>query len=177
DHFSEAPVITLDPFWIMVNKATFFFSQVSFNEYWQGGGIDNLNFGVRYDGNLSYVREKFNHETQIFVRHGFLRLCGNAFIKNEDEVNIVTKESHRIGNNLNISILLSLRTSLYSTYTLNTDGTQGSLINDFFSPGILNLGTGLDYNLPSKNFNLYYSPINLRTNIVAKEELRPIYMP
>ena len=177
DHFTNTPTITLDPFWIMVNKATFFFSQVSFNEYWQGGGINNLNFGVRYDGNLSYIREKFNHETLIFVRHGFLRQGGNAFIKNEDEVNIVAKESHRIGKNLNISALISVRTSLYSTYSLNTDGTQGNLINDFLSPGIFNLGTGLDYTLPTKNFNVYYSPINLRTNIVSKEELRSIYMP
>lgn len=175
--FSESPTITLDPFWIMKNKATFFFSQVAFNEYWQGGGIDNLNFGVRYDGNLSYIRERFNHETQIFIRHGFLRQGGNAFIKNEDEVNIVAKESHRIGNHFNLSALISLRTSLYSTYSLNTDGTQGNLINDFFAPGTFNLGTGIDYNLSSKNFNLYYSPVNLRTTIVSIAELRPIYLP
>lgn len=175
--FDKMPKVTFDPFWLMHNNTTFFFSQASFNDYWQGGGLNNLNVGVRYDGKVSFVRDKFNHETEINVRHGFIRQGKNSFIKNEDDLNITAKESYVIGSNFHLSVLLSLRSSIYRTYSINADGTKGAAINDFLSPGTINIGTGLDYKIAKPKFSFYYSPVNLKSTIVLDSLLRPVYLP
>lgn len=175
--FENKPKVTFDPFWLMRNNTTFFFSQVSFNDYWQGGGLNNLNVGVRYDGKISYVRGKFNHETEINVRHGFVRQGKNSFIKNEDDFNITAKESYVIGSKFHLSALISLRSSLYRTYSIQADGTKGTAINDLLSPGTVNVGTGLDYKITKPKVSIYYSPLNLKSTIVLDTLLRPVYLP
>jgi hypothetical protein len=177
EHLRKSPTITMDPFWVMTNNASFLFSQASFSEYWQGGGINNLNFGVRYDGNISYVRKAFQHETSIALRHGFLRQRGNSFIKNEDDFQIISKESYALGKQFNLSALISLRTSLYRTFTINPEGQKGNLINSILSPGTFNLGTGVDYKSNKPKVSVYYSPVNLRTTLVIDPSLRSIYLP
>jgi hypothetical protein len=177
EHLKKSPTITMDPFWVMTNNASFLFSQASFSEYWQGGGINNLNFGVRYDGNVTYVRKSFQHETSIALRHGFLRQRGNSFIKNEDDFQVVSKESYALNDEWNLSALVSLRTSLYKTFTINPEGSKGNLINNILSPGTFNLGTGVEYKSTKPKVGVYYSPLNLRTTMVLDPNLRSIYLP
>ncbi len=153
------------------------FSNTGFSDYWQGGGINSVTVIGLLNVNANYKKDKASWENTLDLAFGNSRQGDKPFLKADDRIDLNSKFGYGLSEKLSMSSLLNFRTQFAPGLEFtNNDFDNGKLISKIFSPAYINLGVGLDYK-PSKNFSLYYAPVNGKVTIVALDSLRPRYVP
>jgi hypothetical protein len=170
------------------------FNNTSIGNYWQAGGQSNFTGTALLNIFAKYEKDRINLENTLDMALGFLRpsveegeiprkqgdVRPNIF-KAEDRIDLNAKLGYKLKEKLKLSSLLNFRTQflrgLQFRDALDGDSlfTERDTLSNFFAPAYVNLGIGLDYQ-PSKDFSLYYAPLNAKTTIVTVDRLIPVFM-
>lgn len=134
------------------------------NEFWQRGG-EREAIGIRaiVDIDIDNKKGKRVFLNSIRARYGMIKATssGDAFLKNDDYLNLTSMYGRKISTNWSLSALASIETQF--------DGF-------FLSPGYLKLGPGFLYSKKS-NFSLLLSPAmgNLTTKLATEQKSLSLY--
>lgn len=146
--------------WIKSGTLNFTVTQGGRNEYWvRGGEKTSLGFRAIVDMDIDYKKGKTTILNSIRTRFGLLKATStnNAFVKNDDFLNITSIYGSKLKGSWNMAILASLE-SQFDSY--------------FLSPGYIKFGPGFMYQKTPK-FSFLISPLmgNITTKL-AKEQLQ-----
>lgn len=144
--------------WMHDFNGTIQFSQAYLSPNWYQGGTNNLNMliGARFDVKLNPAfYPNLLVETTVSYKLG-LNSATDDELRNysisEDLFQVNAKLGYKAARRWYYSLTGVLKTQFLNNYKKNTNTLQAA----FFSPGELNLGVGMTYNLvtPSKAFSL-----------------------
>jgi hypothetical protein len=160
------------------------FTNTGYSEYWQAGGLPSQSLLVQINLFLNHEKGRNNWENDLNMSYGLIRQGSGPvdsvpFIKNQDRIELSSKYGYRFQKNLLLATNLNFRTQFAPGFRVNPDQPTAlptDTISDFLAPAYLNFGVGLDFK-PSKNFSVYYSPVNSKVTIVTNENFRATYIP
>jgi opacity protein-like surface antigen len=147
-----------------------------------GAGQNRIGFGgaLTYFANMKQGKHAWDNS--VSWRVGVQKLGSGTFLgtrkqpfqKSIDELRFDSKYGYAITENKKwfVATELSFMSQILKTYngSLLTDAAAPGIheISKFFSPGVITYSVGIDYK-PNDNFSVYYSPIALKTIIVADD--------
>lgn len=156
-------------YWERENKLGFDFSQVIFMN-WNAGG--NSSFSGLLRGNFvrKYTKDNVLWNNEMLIRYGVNKQEGRELRKSDDAFVFNSNFGYKTDPNSNYyySARFNFNTQFTNGYTYpNTDVA----ISKLFAPAYLFLGAGVEYNRKDKNFNVYFSPLTLKTTFVLNRRL------
>jgi len=156
-------------FWEKINKVGFSMNEVAFVNWNAGGnssisGIINGTFERNY--RFSYV--KWNNRLEL--RYGANIQEGQKPRKTDDAIRFSSAFSYRRDtiSNWYYSAKANFNTQFYSGFKYPDRETP---ISRFMAPGYFFFGAGTSYIPEGKKFNLYISPVTLKSTFVLDQEL------
>ncbi len=170
--------VEVQPLWVFENAFQINFAQHSFSPYWKAGGVSSMAIGFRVFLAAHFKQEKRDWRNTIDFQYGIIRQGEFNFNKNIDQFEFNSQYNLHFDDRWNFSSLLNVRSSLHNNYSINKDGSRGAYIGGFMSPGYINIGTGVNYQVKQPFYlNLYYSPLNSKMTYVRDSSLAPQYIP
>lgn len=146
------------------------FSQASFNDAWQGGGVNNFALGFLFGNKADFTKAKGKFSSDIQFQYGFLNNKGQGTRKSVDRLFLDGKYSRAINDKWSWFAGANFISQFAGGYTYNSDNSRGNLISSLISPGYLSEGLGIDYT-PSKHFKVSLGGATLRQTFVLNEEV------
>ncbi|NAS10797.1 DUF3078 domain-containing protein [Poritiphilus flavus] len=156
-------------FWEKRNKITVNLSEVAFVN-WNAGG-DN---SVSAIGNAIFARNyKFRYvqwNNDLELRFGWNAQEGRVWRKTDDAIRLSSTFGYRQDtiSSWYYSVKANLNTQFADGFKYPDRETP---ISRFMAPGYLFMGAGASYIPEGKNFNLYISPITLKSTFVLDQDL------
>ncbi|MGK0388526.1 MAG: opacity protein-like surface antigen [Maribacter sp.] len=154
-----------------------------------GAGQNRIGLGGALTYYANMKQDKHAWDNSISWRIGVQKLGSGIytgtrkqpFQKSIDELRFDSKYGYAITENKKwyMATELSFLSQVLKTYrgSLLTDvesfSTDNGPISKFLSPGVITYSVGIDFK-PNDNFSLYYSPIALKTIIVANDNIASI---
>lgn len=148
------------------------FAQASFNDAWQGGGINNIALGILYNAKGDMYKGKGVWSNDFQFQYGILRNKDRKAVKSVDRIFAESKYSRSINPKLNYFAAINLLTQLAPGYEYNTQGDRTNLISSFLSPGFLSEGIGLEWK-PVKYFAVQLGGATVRQTFVTDDAVLP----
>ncbi len=146
------------------------FSQASFNEDWQGGGVNNFAVGLLFN-NLSVKHKgKGVWTNDIQFQYGFLNNKGIDTRKSVDRLFAESKYARSISPKLNWFAGINLLTQMAGGYKFNDDGTRDNIISNFFAPAFLSEGVGIEWK-PQNYFTVQLGGGTIRQTFVTDDQV------
>ena len=150
--------------WTIRGSNTLLLNQAAFSN-WISGGINSVALTARGDYEFNLKKGKNLWENRILAGYGVRSEQGNRATKVEDVLDLTSKYGYQLGkSNWYSAAALNLKTQFAKGYDYSKP-TQG-YISNFFSPGYITLGLGVDY-IPNDNFQLSIHPITSRFTVIA----------
>jgi hypothetical protein len=136
---------------------------------WAAGG-DNFSLSVNSLLSLYafYKKDKWGWDNTFDFNLGYVNTTSLGSRKNDDRFDLLSKYGYAVTTKLSVAALFNLRSQLFKGYTFS--GNTKTLASNFFAPGYILLGLGLDYK-PTKNLSIFLSPITARWVIVKDTAL------
>lgn len=164
--FGQEEADTLKP-WTVGGILSLNISQAAF-ENWTSGGENSIAGNLLFAGIANLKKDKIFWNNTLITGIGYSRLKGET-TKNNDNLEINSLFGrHAFGKNWYYSAIMNFKTQYINGYLdSNPDST---VISGFMSPGYLNLGLGLNYNL-NDVFTVNIAPANAKMVFVTDQEL------
>ncbi|MGR3810800.1 DUF3078 domain-containing protein [Jiulongibacter sp. NS-SX5] len=142
------------------------FSQASFNDSWQGGGVNNFALGFLFNNLAVKHKGKGVWTNDIQFQYGFLRNKGLDLRKSVDRLFAETKYASSLSPKVNWFVGANLLSQFGPGYNFSDDGSRGNIISSIFAPAFLSEGVGIEYK-PVDYFTLSLGGATIRQTIVG----------
>ena len=157
------PADTIKKIWKKGGIYGFNLGQASLNN-WAAGGDD---FSLSINSLLSlfafYQKDKKSWDNTFDFNLGYIKTTSLGSRKNDDRFDFLSKYGYALSPKWNVAVLFNLRSQFFKGYTYSNN--VATLSSNFFAPGYILLGVGLDYK-PTKNLSIFISPLMSRWVIV-----------
>ncbi|WP_304233564.1 DUF3078 domain-containing protein [Jiulongibacter sediminis] len=144
------------------------FSQASFNDPWQGGGVNNFALGFLFNNLAVKHKGKGVWTNDIQFQYGFLRNKGLDLRKSVDRLFAESKYASSITPKLNWFAGVNLLTQFSAGYNFENNGDRGNMISNLFAPAFLSEGVGIEYK-PVDYFVVQLGGATIRQTFVGNE--------
>ncbi|WP_157687362.1 DUF3078 domain-containing protein [Jiulongibacter sediminis] len=144
------------------------FSQASFNDPWQGGGVNNFALGFLFNNLAVKHKGKGVWTNDIQFQYGFLRNKGLDLRKSVDRLFAESKYASSITPKLNWFAGVNLLTQFSAGYNFENNGDRGNMISNLFAPAFLSEGVGVEYK-PIDYFVVQLGGATIRQTFVGNE--------
>ncbi len=137
---------------------------------WNAGGSNSVSGLLKIYFARTYEKIYTIWDNEISARYGLNEQQDKGLIKTDDEIKINSTFGYRKDtiSKWYYSIKFNFRTQFTDGYKYpNTDDP----ISRFFAPAYLYFGAGTEYNLKSKVFSVYLSPVTFKSTFVFDETL------
>ncbi len=118
-------------------------TQVSYTD-WAQGGENALAWSSRLEGTSAYDRNAYLWSSTYKFAYGTTKLGTQGTRKTDDNIDLSTSLTYRIGTFINPYVSAALKTQFAKGYTYDATGL-GTEISDFFDPAFLTQSAGLGY--------------------------------
>lgn len=171
--FSQVTIITQLPdstsYWKKENKIGFDISQVAFLN-WNAGGVNTVSGLLKGKFTRSYEKENTKWFNELLFKYGINKQDGVKIRKTDDALALNSTFGFRRD---------TISNWFYSAkFNFSTQFTNGYLypnteraISKSFAPAYVFLGAGSEYIDKERKFNIYFSPITLKTTFVLDQRL------
>lgn len=146
------------------------FAQASFNNAWQGGGVNNFALGFLFNNKADFTKGKGVWSNDIQFQYGFLNNKGQGTRKSVDRLFMDSKYARTINPKLKWFAGANFISQFAPGYLFNEDNSRGNLVSAIFAPGFLSEGVGLDW-IPTKFLKISLGGATLRQTFVANQEV------
>jgi len=150
-------------------------NQAAFSDNWQGGGTDNIAFGLITKGSANYSEGSHTWDNQTLLEFGQQKStsASDEWRKTVDQIFIDSKYGYVISKSWNAFASLNFRSQFAPGYEYQVDdegNTSQKRISEFMSPGYLTEAFGIEYK-PSKEFFARFGTGTLRQTFVLDTSL------
>lgn len=171
--FSQVEIITKLPdsttYWKKENKIGFDISQVAFLN-WNAGGVNTVSGLLKGKFTRIYEKETVKWHNELLFKYGINKQDGVKVRKTDDALALNSTLGFRRD---------TISNWFYSAkFNFSTQFTNGYLypnteraISKSFAPAYVFLGAGSEYIDKERKFNLYLSPITMKTTFVLDQRL------
>ncbi len=161
-------IIDMPVFWTEINKVSLQASEVSFTN-WNGGGSNSVSALTEIIVERNYKDKKFKWDNQLRIQLGANKQNGEDIRKTEDNIEINSKAGFKFKKNSNWYYLgrLNFNTQFFKGFNFPSK----EVISEFMAPGYLFTGLGVEHKLKQQKFNLYLSPMTLKSTFVLNQNL------
>lgn len=128
--------------WIPNGVAGFNLSQISFNN-WTQGGDNSLTWVITGDFGLKYLDNTYTFDNTLKLAYGRTKLGGQDFRTNDNELYLVNLVSKNLGWAVDPYFSNTVRTAITKGYDYKQDPPVE--IADFFDPGYVTQSLGFTY--------------------------------
>lgn len=163
------PIKPVEPRWKKINKIGVNISEVAFVN-WNAGG----NNSVTAIGNANF-RRRYKHNdilwnSEMLLNYGLNSQEGQKIRKTEDNIQLISSFGYKTKelSNWYFSGKGSFQTQFSNGYNYPDREVP---ISRFMAPGYLFFGIGSEYSPSDTDFNLYISPITLKSTFVLDQNL------
>jgi hypothetical protein len=160
-------------YWTLESRSEVTITQF-YRENWKRGGLNSYSMLLRNLSSAIYSRGVSVWRTESDWRYGTHKQEGVPWIKNQDQINLLSRYSFKASPTWNYSAQFQFSSQISKNYTdANTKITYSSR---FLSPARFTFSLGLEYvNTPNKNapnwINLLLSPLTYRATYVLDTTL------
>ncbi len=154
--------------WVKNSQLAINFAQASFNDSWQGGGVNNIALGFLFNNHSAFTKGKGIWTNDLQFQYGFLRNKGLDLRKSVDRIFAETKYSRKINDKLNWFGAINFLSQFSAGYNFDDQGVRGNMISNLFAPGFLAEGIGMEYK-PVSYFALQLGGATLRQTFVSSK--------
>ena len=137
--------------------------QASLNNWAAGGDEFSLSINSILSLYAFYQKDKKSWDNTFEVNLGYIKTTSLGSRKNDDRFDLLSKYGYAIKPKWNVSGLFNLRSQFFKGFSYSNN--IATLSSNFFAPGYILLGVGLDYK-PTKNLSIFISPLTSRWVIV-----------
>ena len=145
-------------------------SQASFNDSWNGGGVNNFAVGLLFNNLAVKHKGKGTWTNDIQFQYGFLNNKGLDTRKSVDRLFAESKYASSIAPKLNWFAGVNLLTQVAGGYNFDADGSRGNIISNFLAPGFLSEGVGLEW-IPQPYFTVQLGGATIRQTFVNNHQV------
>lgn len=156
-------------YWKLSGLGSINFSQTSFSENWQAGGVSSIAGLGLLNLKAIYEKDKSSWENTLEIKYGLNQIKGEDFRKTDDILDFTSKYGYKANKNWYYSALLNFKTQLTNGFDPN-DTIREQPISRFLSPAYIILSIGMDFK-PNDNFSLFISPVTGKITIVNDDSL------
>ncbi len=137
---------------------------------WAAGGDDfSININTTLNLYATYKKNNFNWDNSLDLVLGFLKTTTLGSRKNDDRIDLVSKQNYSISKKMTVGTLFNFRTQFFNGYSYSVK-TEKVYASGFLSPGYVLTSFGFDYK-PKKELSLFASPVTSRWVIVENDSL------
>ena len=137
---------------------------------WAAGGDDfSININTTLNLYATYKKNNFNWDNSLDLVFGFLKTTTLGSRKNDDRIDLVSKQNYSVNKKTTIGTLFNFRTQFFNGYSYSAK-TEKVYASGFLSPGYILTSFGVDYK-PKKEISLFLSPLTSRWVIVQNDSL------
>ncbi len=156
-------------FWDKLNEFGLNINEVAFVN-WNAGGENSISALANMRFVRNYKFRYFNWNNELKLRYGINAQEGRELRKTDDQIRLSSTISYRKDTITNwyFSFKSSFNTQFSNGFAYPD---RDNPISRFMSPGYLFLGLGTSYIPPGKEFDLYISPITMKSTFVFDEIL------
>lgn len=150
-------------------------NQATFNDDWQGGGVNSVAVGLLANHKSDYTRDNINFVTEMDLRYGKIRNRGQLAKKNNDRIFWDNKLSYKLSTNWALYTALTFESQFdvgYSYKKVNDEEVIDTAITAFMAPGYLTESLGLEYK-PNNAFSLRFGTGTARQTFVLDDRIKP----
>lgn len=142
------------------------FTQVSLTN-WAAGGDNSISLNGITNLFANYKKGNSTWDNTLDLAYGLMKQGKQGMRKTDDRVDFMSKYGQRAFKNWYYAALINFRTQMAPGYNYPDDSTK---ISNFLAPAYLLVAIGMDYK-PNDNFNVFISPLTMRTTIVNDSKL------
>ena len=142
------------------------FTQVSLTN-WAAGGDNSISLNGLTNLFANYKKGNSTWDNTLDLAYGLMKQGKQGVRKTDDRVDFMSKYGQKAFKNWYYAGLVNFRTQMAPGYNYPDDSTK---ISNFLAPGYLLGAIGMDYK-PNDNFNVFISPLTMRTTIVNDTRL------
>lgn len=142
------------------------FTQVSLTN-WAAGGDNSISLNGITNLFANYKKGNSTWDNTLDLAYGLMKQGKQGMRKTDDRVDFMSKYGQRAFKNWYYAALINFRTQMAPGYNYPDDSTK---ISNFLAPAYLLGAIGMDYK-PNDNFNVFISPLTMRTTIVNDSKL------
>lgn len=134
---------------------------------WQAGGENSLSVNGLLSLFANLKKGNSTWDNSLDLGYGILQQGDEDVRKTDDKIDFTSKYGQKAFKNWYYAGLINFKSQMTAGYDYPDDTTE---ISDFLAPGYLLGAIGLDYK-PNDVFNLFISPITMKTTIVTDQTL------
>ncbi|MCP1386046.1 DUF3078 domain-containing protein [Runella salmonicolor] len=164
----EAPKDT--SYWKKASKFGLNLSQGTFNDGWQGGGLNNIALGVYLNSKGEYTRDRNNWVNDFQFQLGAIKNKGDAFRKSVDRLFFDSKYGRKLGEVSKWYFFTNLNFLTQIANGRDFGNERMPFISAFFTPAYLTEAIGIEWK-PNKFFSMQFSPGAVRQTILGNKNL------
>jgi hypothetical protein len=142
------------------------FTQVSLTN-WAAGGDNSISLNAITNLFANYKKGDNTWDNTLDLAYGLMKQGNQGLRKTDDRVDFMSKYGRKAYKNWYYAVLINFRTQMALGYNYPDDSTK---ISNFLAPAYLLGAIGMDYK-PNENFNVFISPLTMRTTIVNDTRL------
>ena len=155
--------------WKNKNTIGFDLSEIAFVN-WNAGGTSSISGLLKGNFTRTYATEKSKWVSELIVKYGINKQDGLQIRKSDDEFRLNSTYGYRNNKSSNWyhSAKFNFNTQFTNGYKYpNTDNP----ISKLFAPAYIFVGAGADYFDKAKKFDVYISPVTLKSTLVFDQTL------
>lgn len=157
-------------YWKKASKFGLNLSQGTFNESWQGGGLNNIALGVYLNSKGEYTRGKDNWVNDFQFQLGAIKNKEDAFRKSTDRIFFDSKYGRQLRDDSKWYFIGTLNFLSQIANGRDYKDNRAPFTSAFFTPAYLTEAIGIEWK-PTKFFNMQFSPGAYRQTILGNKNL------
>jgi hypothetical protein len=142
------------------------FTQVSLTN-WAAGGDNSISLNGLTNLFANYKKGNSTWDNTLDLAYGLMKQGKQGMRKTDDRIDFMSKYGRKAYKNWYYAALINFRSQMAPGYNYPDDSTK---ISNFLAPAYLLGAIGMDYK-PNDNFNVFISPLTMRTTIVNDTRL------
>jgi hypothetical protein len=156
-------------YWIHKNTINFDMTQIAFSN-WNAGGNSSISGLLRGTFQKKYTKGKVLWNNELLTRYGVNKQEGRELRKTDDQIVLNSNFGYKKSDKSNwyYSGRFNFTSQFVEGFAYPNKEIAISLP---FSPAYIFLGIGSEYNIKEKDFNIYMSPLTLKTTLVLNQRL------
>lgn len=155
--------------WFKFNQVTLNMSEVAFSN-WSAGGENSVSGIMNAKFRRRYTERTYFWDNDLEFNYGINAQKGREVRKTDDKLSLISSLGYR-GNSLSFwyyTARFQFLTQVSNGY--NYPNTEKP-ISKFFAPAYITFGLGAEYAPTNTSFNMFLSPITLKTTAVLDKKL------
>ena len=156
-------------YWVHKNVVNFDLTQIAFSN-WNAGGNSSISGLLRGTFQKKFTRGKVLWNNELLTRYGVNKQEGRELRKTDDQFVLNSNFGYKKSETSNwyYSGRFNFTSQFVEGYAYPNKDIAISLP---FAPAYIFLGIGTELNLKEKDFNIYMSPLTLKTTLVLNQRL------